>query len=89
VFEPLHHLAAALLFVAIVGMGYSILPNNTDPIQVPATLLWNFRMLSVATQLLLWGTLGVTFGLWVEWSARTAASTAATRQIPSVGASNV
>jgi hypothetical protein len=88
-FEPLHHLAATLLFVAVVAIGYSTLPNNTDPIQVPATLLWNFRMLSVATQLLLWGTLGVTFGLWVEWSARTAGSTAATRQIPSVGASNV
>lgn len=85
-FEPLQHLAAALVFGGIVGTGYLILPNNTDPIEVPATLLWNFRLLSVATQLLLWITLGVSFGLWVEWSARRTASIAARAQIRPAGA---
>jgi len=67
---PLRHLTAAIAFLVIVGAAYSILPNNTDPVNVPATLLWNFRIFSLTTQLLLWSTLAVSFGLWAEWAAR-------------------
>lgn len=89
VFEPVRHLAATLIFLAVVGGAYSILPDNTDPVQVPATLLWNFRLLSVATQLLLWSTLAVSFGLWVEWSARRGSSIPRGAQTRAAGAGHV
>jgi predicted cobalt transporter CbtA len=36
------------------------------PADFPATLLWDFRIGSIATQLLLWATIGIVFGLWAE-----------------------
>jgi hypothetical protein len=89
VFEPVRHLAATVIFLAMVGGTYSILPDNTDTVQVPATLLWNFRLLSVTTQLLLWGTLAVSFGLWVEWSARRRSSIPGGAQTRAAGAGHV
>ncbi len=79
IFEPIRHLAVVLTFLVLVGAGYSILPANTDPVEVPATLLWQFRLLSVTTQLLLWSILGASFGLWVEWSTRLSAAPASDR----------
>lgn len=54
----LRQLAALGLIVAgLVGL-IVVLPSNPDPIDVPATLLWNFRLLAVAAAALLWGCLG-------------------------------
>jgi hypothetical protein len=46
-----------------------VLPPNTDEIAVPVGLIWEFRLLSLATLALLWGGLGVTFGLLSERAA--------------------
>ncbi|MET8767207.1 CbtA family protein [Streptomyces sp. NPDC004658] len=46
------------------------LPDNPDALDVPAALLWDFRLWSVATALLLWATLGTAFGLLGERAAR-------------------
>ncbi|MEV7811285.1 CbtA family protein [Streptomyces flaveolus] len=46
------------------------LPDNPDALDVPAGPLWDFRLWSVATALLLWAALGATYGLLGEWSAR-------------------
>jgi predicted cobalt transporter CbtA len=54
-------------YLAIVVVGQMLLPTIDEvPEDFPATLLWNFRMASIATQLLLWTTIGLAFGVWAE-----------------------
>ena len=52
---------AAVAFVALPGI-------NEVPAQFPATLLWRFRLASLATQVTLWTTIGLVFGALVERS---------------------
>jgi len=65
----LRHLAVAGVLAATVALTF-VLPDNTDPIQAPVHLIWDFRMLSLATLVLLWGGLAATFGLLGERAAR-------------------
>jgi hypothetical protein len=74
--EPLRHLAGA----GIVVLGLAslfLLPDNPDPIDVPAQLLWDLRLLSAASMVLLWAGLGTGFGLLSLRAARTTAASAA------------
>jgi predicted cobalt transporter CbtA len=51
--------------VAVYGLLFIALPANTDPVEVPANLLWDFRLASMGTQAILWLGLAVAFGwLW-------------------------
>ena len=60
-------LLAVALYVVLVGLGQYLLPVvNEVPGDFPATLLWDFRIASMATQLILWTTIGIAFGLWAE-----------------------
>lgn len=61
----------AMSAVLIIGLGYFVLPTPADKVSIPAKLLWDFRIQSLATQLLLWGGLSVGFGLLTERAART------------------
>lgn len=64
--RPSHRqLAAAgiLLATAVLTFG---LPANADAVDVPAELLWQFRLLAIATSTLMWAGLAVTFGVLVE-----------------------
>jgi hypothetical protein len=63
------HLAVAGVLAATVALTF-VLPDNTDPIEAPVHLIWDFRMLSLATLVLLWGGLAATFGLLGERAAR-------------------
>jgi predicted cobalt transporter CbtA len=68
---PSHRQAAtAVLVVAVVGLGFVAMPTPADEILIPAKLLWDFRIQSLATQLLLWGSLAAVFGLLSERAAR-------------------
>lgn len=49
--------------VALVGVGYALLPDSSDVVTVPATLLWDFRLRSLGLQALLYALLGAGFGL--------------------------
>jgi hypothetical protein len=62
-------LAVVGVLVATVALTF-VLPANTDPIEVPVHLIWDFRLLSLATTALLWGALAATFGLLGERAAR-------------------
>lgn len=67
--EPPRHLAA----VGIVVLGFLalfLLPDNPDPIEVAAQPLWDFRLLSAASMLLLWSSIGAGFGLLGGYAAR-------------------
>ncbi len=56
-------IAVAAGAVAAVAVGYALLPGSGDPVDVPATLLWDFRLRSLAVQALLYALLGAGFGL--------------------------
>jgi predicted cobalt transporter CbtA len=70
---PLRQLAT--LGVVVVGVAATwLLPDDTDVIKVPADLIWDFRLASIATLLVLWLGLGAIFGLLGERAERGVAS---------------
>jgi len=52
-----------LLYAAVI---YAVLPANPDPIEMPAELVWTFRVISFAGLMLFWMILGGMF----SWFAR-------------------
>lgn len=58
---------AALFGVTLMLVACALLPTvNEVPDHFPADLLWNFRMSSFGTHLVLWGVIGVVFGALAE-----------------------
>ena len=49
-----------------VGVGYALLPPFPDPVDAPASLVWQFRMLSLGGQAVLYTVLGAVFGVLTE-----------------------
>ncbi|MEU1598648.1 CbtA family protein [Streptomyces sp. NPDC005708] len=58
---PRRHVAVACTLLAILAVLFT-LPDNPDAVTVPATLVWDFRLQSLAAQTLLWAVLGAVFG---------------------------
>lgn len=48
--------------LALVATCWAVLPADDDPVEVPATLLWDFRIRSLGVSALLWAALGATYG---------------------------
>jgi hypothetical protein len=62
-----------------IGLAYRLLPDNPDPVEIPASLIWNMRLASAGGQLLLWSVLGIVFGILLErWMRRMGAAALAT-----------
>jgi predicted cobalt transporter CbtA len=60
-------LAGSGAFVAVVAAATLLLPEiNEVPADFSAVVLWRFRVASVGTQLVLWTTFGVLFGVLTE-----------------------
>ncbi|MEV7415968.1 CbtA family protein [Streptomyces sp. NPDC089919] len=54
---------AGVAFVAAIGLAYAFLPAvNEVPADFPATLMWQFRLASLAIQATLWAVFGLVFG---------------------------
>ena len=68
--EPARHAASAAVVGVAVVLLFTTLPDNTDPISVPASLLWDFRLRSLGTQLLLWSMMAASFALLTERAMR-------------------
>ena len=65
----------AALGVVVVGLATTwLLPGTTDVVEVPADLIWNFRLASIATLVVLWLGLGAIFGFLGERAERGVAS---------------
>lgn len=63
-------LIVAACYIGLVAIAWYSLPAiNEVPEQFPAVVLWNFRVASFGAQSIMWGTLGVLFGLWIQRSA--------------------
>jgi predicted cobalt transporter CbtA len=54
--------AVAGLYAGLVGLGYALLPGPPDKVDAPATLIWRFRVESLAGQALFWAVTGCLFG---------------------------
>ena len=67
---PVRQLAVGLGIAVAVGVLFLILPAGPDPGEFPAGLLWDFRLSSLGTQLVLWAGIGVIFGLLCERANR-------------------
>ncbi|KUO12408.1 CbtA family protein [Streptomyces sp. DSM 15324] len=58
---------AVLGFVTLIGLAYAFLPAiNEVPADFPATLLWRFRLSTLALQITLWTGFGLLFGELAE-----------------------
>lgn len=62
-------IAVAVAAVAVVGLAYALLPAAAPLGDVPADLVWDFRLRSLGLQALLWATLGAAFGVLSERAA--------------------
>ena len=62
-------LIAGAAFIVIIAIGQTLLPDiNEVPADFPAVVLWRFRMASLGIQVVLWGTIGLLFGILAERS---------------------
>ncbi|GIG62071.1 membrane protein [Longispora fulva] len=71
---PLRHVVVTAVPVVALVLMFVILPNNTDPVEVPPTLLWDFRVLSAGTMVILWIAMGAVLGLLGLLGLRTSAA---------------
>ncbi len=64
---PAHKAVPATLatWVTLATVGLIVLPANTDPLAAPATLIWQFRLATVAGAAAFWSVLGLAFG-WLR-----------------------
>jgi predicted cobalt transporter CbtA len=61
---------AFLAYLAVICFFFAVLPGvNEVPDDFPAVTLWQFRMASLATQIILWVSTGLMFGWLVEHRA--------------------
>lgn len=67
---PVRQAAVGAGFVVVVAGLFMSLPAAADPEGFPAGLLWNFRLSSLGTQIVLWAGLGVVFGALCERANR-------------------
>jgi len=61
--DPVRLSTVALAWVALVAVGYMVLPGTPDAVTAPATLVWRFRLASAGGALTLWAVTGIVFGL--------------------------
>jgi len=57
--------ATIVIWVALASVGLLLLPSNTDPVNAPATLIWQFRLSTLAGAATFWAVVGMTFG-WLR-----------------------
>lgn len=53
-------------YLAAVGTAYAIWPDNPDAVELPAQLIWDFRVAALGGAAALWAALAVAFGLLVR-----------------------
>jgi predicted cobalt transporter CbtA len=60
-------IGAALAYVVLVAVAGALLPDfNEVPLDFPAQTLWDFRLASLGTQVVLWATIGIGFAALLQ-----------------------
>jgi predicted cobalt transporter CbtA len=59
-------IAGAAYLVVVVAVAFALPTVNEVPAAFPAVLLWQFRTASLGAQLIMWATIGLGFGAWME-----------------------
>lgn len=58
-------------YAAAAGLAVWIWPDSTDPVEIPATLLWRFRITALAGMATLWSVMATVHGwLWLRAQRR-------------------
>ncbi|AVT29496.1 MULTISPECIES: CbtA family protein [unclassified Plantactinospora] len=58
-------------FLLVAVVAYTVLPSYREvPDDFPATLLWEFRLASLGTQVVLWTGIGLLFAVLLGWRGR-------------------
>jgi hypothetical protein len=84
--EWLPWLVSAAMFVAVVTVGYLALPRVDEVADTfPASLLWNFRIVSLGTLVIMWSTLGLAFAALLTGRGERTAPTPAESAVPTAG----
>ena len=64
-------ISAVAGFVALIALVEVALPNSSEiPSGFPASTLWQFRIVALGGQFILWVVIGLAFGLHTDWSVR-------------------
>lgn len=64
-------LISCAVFLIVISIAMVVFPNiNEVPDAFSAVVLWNFRLASIGTQIVLWATIGLVFGAFTERSLR-------------------
>ncbi len=64
-------IVAGLVFIVIIAAVQLGLPSiNEVPAAFPAVVLWKFRAAAIGMQVIMWTTIGLLFGAWVERGER-------------------
>jgi predicted cobalt transporter CbtA len=68
---PVHKAAPATLavWVGLAAVGLVTLPSNPDQVNAPATLIWQFRLATLAGSATFWSVVGLVFG-WLRVRGR-------------------
>ncbi|HVF73935.1 MAG TPA: CbtA family protein [Acidimicrobiales bacterium] len=66
--------AAAATFVALVAVGFVVLPGTPDAVEAPATLVWRFRLAALGGAAVLWAVAGTVLGALLVSSTKAAAA---------------
>lgn len=77
-------IGAVVATVALVTLSLLVVPGNPDPMaaDVPASLVWDFRLASIGQLAVLWGTLGLTAGRLLDRVERSSTAHPAARATP-------
>lgn len=60
--EPARQLSVTTAALAVVTVGYALLPDSGDAVTAPASLVWDFRLRALGGLTLLFAALGAVFG---------------------------
>ena len=79
---PARQSAVAVAAVLVVAVGYLLLPPSPDPVEAPASLVWQFRLLSLGGLAVLFAVLGAAFGVLTEHADRQAVTQPPAPRLP-------
>jgi hypothetical protein len=68
---------AGLGYVVVVSVAGALLPSFDEvPRDFLASTLWDFRLASLGTQVVLWATIGIAFAALLQWATKRATAAA-------------